>query len=130
MGRRHTGQGEGGALGGEERDGVQEPSRLAGRNGFGELSRAPRRDWVYAFADQPSRRVGGERLGLSYSRERLEPVLRVGGIRRIADAGERAIAAAARKRRRAGDLEELRTLSEAVALVESSRAMCAPTSTA
>lgn len=57
---------------------------------------APRRDWMYAFADRPSRRVGGERLGLSYSRERLEPVLRAGGIRRIADAGERAIAAAAR----------------------------------
>lgn len=87
--------------------------------------RAPRRDWVYAFADQPSRRVGGERLGLSYSRERLEPVLRVGGIRRIADAGERAIAAAARSAVELGDLEELRTLSEAVALVESSRAMCA-----
>ena len=86
--------------------------------------RAPRRDWVYAFADQPSRRVGGERLGLSYSRERLEPILRVGGIRRIADAGERAIAAAARSAVELGDLEELKTLSEAVALVESSGAMC------
>lgn len=85
---------------------------------------APRRDWVYAFADRPSRRVSGERLGLSYSRERLEPVLRTGGFRRIADAGERAIAAAARSAVELGDLEELRTLSEAVALVESSRATC------
>lgn len=85
---------------------------------------APRRDWVYAFADRPSRRVSGERLGLSYSRERLEPVLRTGGFRRIADAGERAIAAAARSAVELGNLEELRTLSEAVALVESSRATC------
>lgn len=86
--------------------------------------RAPRRDWVYALDDRPSRRVGGERLGLSYSRERLEPVLRSGGIRRIADAGERAIAAAARSAVELEDLEELRALSEAVALVESSRATC------
>lgn len=86
---------------------------------------APRRDWVYAFADRPSRRVSGERLGLSYSRERLEPVLRTGGVRRIADAGERAIAAAARSAVELGGLEELRALSEVVALVESSRATCA-----
>ncbi len=37
VGRRHTGQGEGGALGGEERDGVQEPPRIIGRHGVGEL---------------------------------------------------------------------------------------------
>lgn len=86
--------------------------------------RAPRQDWVYALADRPSRRVGGERLGLSYSRERLEPVLRTGGVRRIADAGERAIAAAARSAIELGDLDELRTLSEAVAFVESLRATC------
>lgn len=79
---------------------------------------------MYALDDRPSRRVGGERLGLSYSRERLEPVLRAGGIRRIADAGERAIAAAARSAVELEDLEELRALSEAVALVESSRATC------
>lgn len=79
---------------------------------------------MYALDDRPSRRVGGERLGLSYSRERLEPVLRAGGIRRIADAGERAIAAAVRSAVELEDLEELRALSEAVALVESSRATC------
>ena len=37
VGCRHTGQGEGGALGGEERDGVQEPPRIVGRHGVGEL---------------------------------------------------------------------------------------------
>lgn len=30
--------------------------------------RGPRRDWVYALADQPSRRIRGERLGLDYGR--------------------------------------------------------------
>ncbi len=37
VGCRHTGQGEGGALGGEERDAVQEPPRIIGRHGVGEL---------------------------------------------------------------------------------------------
>lgn len=30
--------------------------------------RGPRRDWVYAIADHPSRRIRGERLGLDYGR--------------------------------------------------------------
>lgn len=87
--------------------------------------RAARRDWVYSLADAPTRKVSGERLGLSYGRERLQPLLRAGGARRIADAGERAIAAIARRAVEVGDLEELKTLSEAVALIESSRASCA-----
>lgn len=41
--------------------------------------KAERRDWVYSLAETPSRKVGGERLGLSYSRGRLEPMLRAGG---------------------------------------------------
>lgn len=87
--------------------------------------RAARRDWVYSLADAPTRKVSGERLGLSYGRERLQLLLRAGGARRIADAGERAIAAIARRAVAVGDLEELKTLSEAVALIESSRASCA-----
>lgn len=87
--------------------------------------KAARRDWVYSLADAPTRRVGGERLGLSYGRERLQPLLRAGGAQRIADAGERAVAAIARRAVEVGDLEELKTLSEAVALIESSRASCA-----
>lgn len=85
---------------------------------------AARRDWVYSLAETPSRRVGGERLGLSYSQGRLEPMLRAGGIGRLSDAGERTVAAAARAAVEVGDLGELKTLSEAVALVESSRAAC------
>lgn len=87
--------------------------------------KAARRDWVYSLADAPTRKVSGERLGLSYGRERLQPLLRAGGARRITDAGERAIAAIARRAIEVGDLEELKTLSEAVALIESSRASCA-----
>lgn len=40
------------------------------------------------------------------------------------DAGERAIAAIAKRAVEVGDLEELRSLSEAVALIEASRASC------
>ena len=86
--------------------------------------RAQRRDWIYAFADRPARRISGERMGLAYGRDRLEPLLRAGGIRRLEDAGERAIAAIAKRAVEVGDLAELRSLSGAVALLETSRARC------
>ncbi len=63
-------------------------------------------------------------MGLAYGRERLEPRLRSGGVRRLEDAGERAIAAIAKRAVEVGDLEELRSLSGAVALIEASRARC------
>ena len=86
--------------------------------------KAQRRDWIYAFADRPSRRISGERMGLAYGRDRLEPLLRAGGVRRLEDAGERAIAAIAKRAVELGDLAELRSLSGAVALMEASRARC------
>lgn len=86
--------------------------------------KAQRRDWIYAFADRPSRRISGERMGLAYGRDRLEPLLRAGGVRRLEDAGERAIAAIAKRAVEVGDLAELRSLSGAVALMEVSRARC------
>lgn len=86
--------------------------------------KAQRRDWIYALADHPSRRISGERMGLSYGRGRLEPLLRAGGIRQIEDAGERAIAEIAKRAVAVGNLEELRSLSGAVALMEASRARC------
>lgn len=86
--------------------------------------KAERRDWIYALASHPTRRVSGERMGLAYGRERLEPLLRSGGARRLEDAGERTIAAIARRAVEVGDLEELRSLSGAVALIEASRARC------
>lgn len=86
--------------------------------------KAQRRDWIYALADHPSRRISGERMGLAYGRERLEPLLRSGGIRRLEDAGERAIAAIAKRAVEVGDMSELARLSDAVALIEASRARC------
>lgn len=86
--------------------------------------RAQRRDWIYAFADRPARRISGERMGLAYGREHLEPLLRAGGIRRLEDAGERAIAEIAKRAVEVGNLEKLRSLSGAMALIEASRARC------
>ena len=63
-------------------------------------------------------------MGLSYGRERLEPLLRSGGVRRLEDAGERAIASIAKRAVEVGDLGELERLSDAVALIEASRARC------
>lgn len=86
--------------------------------------KAQRRDWIYALADHPSRRISGERMGLSYGRERLEALLRSGGVRRLEDAGERSIASIAKRAVEVGDLTELRRLSGAVALIEASHARC------
>lgn len=86
--------------------------------------KAQRRDWIYALADHPARKISGERMGLAYGRERLEPLLRSGGIRRLEDAGERTIAAIAKRAVEVGDLDELARLSDAVALIEASRARC------
>lgn len=84
--------------------------------------KAPRRDWVYALAEHPTRRMSGERLGLSYGRERLEPMLRAGGVGGLSSEGGRRAADIARRAVEVGNLEELGLLSEAVALIEASRA--------
>jgi len=86
--------------------------------------KAERRDWIYALASHPSRRISGERMGLAYGREHLEPLLLAGGIRRLEDAGERTIAEIAKRAVEVGNLEKLRSLSGAVALIEASRARC------
>ena len=86
--------------------------------------KAERRDWIYALASHPSRRISGERMGLAYGREQLEPLLRSSGVRKLEDAGERAIAAIAKRAVAVGDLTELRSLSGAVALIEASHARC------
>ena len=86
--------------------------------------RAPRRDWIYTLADQPARRVSGERLGLSYGLERLEPLLCAGGMGRLDDSSERRIADIARRAVAVGDLDELRLLSEAAVLIEATRSSC------
>ena len=86
--------------------------------------KAERQDWIYTLASHPSRRISGERMGLANGRAQLEPLLHSGGVRRLEDAGERAVAAIAKRAVAVGDLAELRSLSGAVALIEASHARC------
>ncbi|WP_283170681.1 relaxase/mobilization nuclease domain-containing protein [Curtanaerobium respiraculi] len=81
-------------------------------------AKAAHRDWVYALADQPTRRVGGERLGLSFSRESLERRFATGAAGRLADATERRLYEFAREACDLGDVEELRRLADAVSVCE------------
>ena len=81
-------------------------------------AKAARRDWVYALADQPTRRVGGERLGLSFSRESLERRFAAGTAGRLADATERRLYEVAREACDLGDVGELRRLADAVSVCE------------
>ena len=83
--------------------------------------KAQRRDWIYALADHPTRRISGERLGLSYSRERLEPMLRMGGANALSGESRHAASAIAARAVEVGDLEQLGLLSQAVVLIERSR---------
>lgn len=87
----------------------------------GNSPRAQSRDWIYALADHPTRRISGERLGLSYSRERLEPMLRMGGAGRPSEGSRHTAAAIASRAVEVGNLEELGLLSRAVSLIESAR---------
>lgn len=83
--------------------------------------KAQRRDWIYSLAEHPARRISGERLGLSYSREQLEPMLRMGGANALSGESRHAVSAIAARAVEVGDLEELSLLSRAVALIERSR---------
>lgn len=83
--------------------------------------KAQRRDWIYVLADHPTRRISGERLGLSYSRERLEPMLRMGGMGRLSEDSGHIVAAIAERAVSVGSLKELQLLSRAVSLIESGR---------
>lgn len=83
--------------------------------------KAQRRDWIYVLAEHPARRISGERLGLSYSRERLEPMLRMGGANALSGESRHAASAIAARAVEVGDLEQLGLLSQAVALIERSR---------
>ena len=60
-------------------------------------AKAARRDWVYALAEFSTRRVGGERLGLSFGRESLGRRFAAGATGRLADATERRLYEVARE---------------------------------
>ena len=80
--------------------------------------KAPRRDWVYGLADHPTRRISGEKLGLSYGRERLLSSFALNGTGHLPDRSEREIARIAKSALEVGDLNELGRLSRAVSLIE------------
>lgn len=80
--------------------------------------KAPRRDWLYSFADHPTRRISGEKLGLSYGRERLLSSFRLRGAGHLPDSSEREIARIAKGALEVGDLEGLRRLARAVSLID------------
>lgn len=80
--------------------------------------KAARRDWVYSLAGHPTRRISGERLGLSYGRERLLSSFALNGIGHLPDRSERVIARIAKSALEVGDLGELNRLSRALSLIE------------
>ena len=81
-------------------------------------AKAARRDWVYALAEFSTRRVGGERLGLSFGRESLGRRFAAGAAGRLADASERRLYEVAREACDLGDVKELRHLADAVSVCE------------
>ena len=80
---------------------------------------AARRDWIYSFADRPSRRIGGERLGLAYGKEHLQATFLAGGANTLSGKSDREIARIAREAISLKDMAELRMLSRALAFIES-----------
>jgi hypothetical protein len=88
--------------------------------------KAPRRDWVYSLADHPARRISGEKLGLSYGRERLLSSFQLRGAGHLPDASEREIARIAKGAMEVGNIEGLRRLARAVALIDANGISCAP----
>lgn len=86
--------------------------------------KAPRRDWVYSLSDHPTRRISGERLGLSYGKERLQLAFRSNGAGHLPDASEREIARIAKGALEVGDLEALKRLSRAMSLIEANGISC------
>ena len=79
---------------------------------------ATRRDWVYSFADHPTKRISGEKLGLSYGKERLLSSFALNGVGHLPDLSERTIARIAKSALEVGDLDGLNRLSRAMSLIE------------
>lgn len=80
--------------------------------------KAARRDWVYAFEESPTKKVSGEKLGLTYGKHALEQRFELGGIGRLGDAAEREIYRIAARAYQVNDIAELRELSDAMAVCE------------
>lgn len=77
-------------------------------------SQAPREDWIFSLADQPSRKVSGERLGMTFGKIALtERFARIGSYHPDA-ASSRAILSMATDAVEVNDVAELGSLAKAV----------------
>lgn len=77
-------------------------------------SQAPREDWIFSLADQPSRKVSGERLGMTFGKIALtERFARIGSYHPDA-ASSRAILSMATDAVEVNDVAELSSLAKAV----------------
>lgn len=80
--------------------------------------KAARRDWVYSFSEQPSRRVSGEKLGLAYGKAAIVRRLSLGSTGHLGRAEERRIISIALSAIEVGGMEDLRDLATFVAVRE------------
>jgi hypothetical protein len=76
--------------------------------------KARRRDWLYSLADHPTRRVRGEKLGLSFGKQAIQESFALGPAGRLSNKTAHEVAEIARSATEIGDLEELRELSNLV----------------
>ena len=73
--------------------------------------KAKRRDWLYALADHPTRRVGGEKMGLSFGKQAILESFEEGPSGNLARKTAAEVAKIAQQACELGDLSELRELS-------------------
>ena len=73
--------------------------------------KARRRDWLYWLTDHPTRRVSGEKMGLSFGKQAIRDSFAQGPAGRLSNKTAREIAGIAKSATEIGDLEELHELS-------------------
>ena len=76
--------------------------------------KARRRDWLYSLADHPTRRVSGEKMGLSFGKQAMQEAFAQGPARMLSAKTAHEIASIARTAAEIRDLEELHELSNLV----------------
>lgn len=79
-------------------------------------AKARRDDWVFSLAEEPSKKVSGERLGFVYGKEMLRRRFEREGAYRPTDASTARIREAAERALELNDLSELSRLSSALVL--------------
>ncbi len=80
--------------------------------------KATRRDWIYSLQEHPTWRIGGEKLGLLYGKESIEQRLSLGGVGHLSSDAEKRIVEIARNAYELKNLDELKRLSNVVAICD------------